>query len=230
MGAIETQATHLAIAERERTMRNHMRDNSGDQVSGFAIFNDEYMKKVMQGFISLALDTAFNDQLEKDRLRNYYEEFKEDISKYFEKINEETLEDPNYSDALITGREYTRSIGNKVSFISFSPVKKLQLDMQYVPGVRADDPNKIRLVAKEALTSEEYPCHIISIDIGDDKMINLNPPVKRDSQGVEEMVSVDDTEIPLNDDIFDTQDVFMDLFQKSGIKTQSEEENKSLSN
>lgn len=228
MGKFETQETFLTVAQKERTMQNHMRGNSGDQASGFDSIQEDYINRVMSDFVSIVLESAFNEYMEQDRLRKYYEEYKSDIVSVFSDINEDVLNDPEYSQDLITGKEYKKKIGSKISFLSFSPVRKLKMDLEYVPGIRADEPNKMRLTAREELTEEEYPCNHISIEIRDDGTINMNAPRRMENKDSEEPINFNDTQIPMNEAIYSSQEVFMDLFESSGIK--STEENKSFSN
>ena len=77
---------------------------------------------------------------------------------------EECLDDPKYSKALQTGEEYAIKLGTKKE-------DNITLDLYYMPSTNQDKPNIFRVVAKERFTEAEYPCHVISVDIGDDESL-----------------------------------------------------------
>ena len=233
MGRYETEAMGLASAQATSTMQNYMNENSGSHKSAFDQFRETYNERVLSDFCKRILNNVYSkyaNQESEAYLKEYYENFIEDIVPIFERINEECLNDPAFSSQLIKGEEYSKRIGTDISLVAFSPVRKLEKEMLYVPSSSQDQPNIIRLIAKEQIGSDEYPCYMITTDICDDGTIKTTPPQRMESAEIGEPVNMEETKIEVKDDIFTTQEVLMDLFQKAGIKEQSSEDSKAFSN
>lgn len=231
MGIYQTEAVGLAVAQQNSTMRNYMQDNSGDRESVFEQFRKTYNDRVLSDFCDRILKNVYSKYANQESdiyLKEYYETFKEDLIPLFARINEECLNDPEFSSKLIKKEEYVKKIGSSISLASISPIRRLKKEILYIPASAPDEPNIFRLVAKEEIEASEYPYHIITTDICDDGTIKTTPPLRVESSGISQPVNLEETKIEVKDDIFTTQEILKDLFEKAGIKEPENDSGKRL--
>ncbi len=167
-------------------------------------------------------------------LKAYLEKNEDDLLPIFGKVNEEALNDPELSKALANGYLYTKEMAEEKDHILFYVPKKvgsishdIYMKLLYVPSQSPDKPNAMRLEAGEQLEEgKDYPYITFSVDIGDDGSLTYNDPMiieKKEVDGKEVITntpaSMDDTRICFSDKGIEAiRDVFMNIFEKTGIK------------
>ena len=157
-----------------------------------------------------------------------------DLIPIFSKMNEDCLEDPEFSKALANKTLYTKEMAKENDHVLFYEKKRvwsishdIYMKLLYVPSQAPDKPNAMRLEAGEQLEErKEYPYITFSVDIGDDGSITYNEPMiieKKMVDGKEEIVNtpsdMSHSHIYFSDKgVEATRDVFMTIFEKAGIK------------
>lgn len=185
-------------------------------------------------------------------LPTWFHENENDIVSRFSKLNEDCLSDEAFSQAIKTGKLYTKKIGETTDEVYFRPnahdisgsiVHEAKLDMFYIPSKDSNSPNIIKLEVKEFLcdrvSSQEgrVPFIKYSVEFGDSGSILTNKPVmvigQRAGDKIVELVSancdissshieVDRGNLSKKSGIYIVRDVLMELFEKSGIKETGE--------
>ena len=149
-------------------------------------------------------------------------------------LNEDVLNDPELSKALVNGELYTKEMAEENDHILFYVPKKvgsirhdIYLKLLYVPSQSPDKPNAMRLEAGEQLEEgKEYPYITFSVDIGDDGSITYNDPLLIEQEIVDDKETITKTPSSMgpsriyfsDEGIEAVRNTFMTIFEKAGIK------------
>ena len=212
-------------------------DNMQKYMRNFAKEDSSEKKKILDGIVKYEYDTFitliynticdnYNAFENGDRLRNYFNENEDDIIPIFERINEECLEDPEFSKSIQNGNLYSKKLGTEKDDVIFyvpnqvnSITHNISMDLSYIPSNKPNDLNMFRLDFKEKLTDIEYPYYNICIDITEDGNIIYHNPVEvKDNSLTSTPININDTHITITDGINSVRDVLVQVFEKAGIK------------
>ena len=168
------------------------------------------------------------------QLNNYLLNNERDLIPIFSQMNEDVLNDPELSKALVNGELYTKEMAEENDHILFYVPKKvgsirhdIYLKLLYVPSQSPDKPNAMRLEAGEQLEEgKEYPYITFSVDIGDDGSITYNDPLLIEQEIVDGKETITKTPSSMgpsriyfsDEGIEAVRNTFMTIFEKAGIK------------
>jgi len=213
-------------------MQNYMRDFGSSTTNEHKKILDSFDRYDYDTFVELIFNTVFDKYghfTDGKRLRDHYEENIELLSNIFSKTNEECLEDSNFSKALNNGTEYSRTIGNIMSYVLYYPedrlglgsvTREVSMDLLYLPSMSEDSPNAIRFDIKEQMTDDEYPYINYSIDILDTGEIIYNQVYQVEKER-RIPLSTNPSHLKVSDGINIVRDILVNLFEKSEIKEPS---------
>ena len=219
----------LASDLERNNMQSHMRDFGNVQSNEHQKILDSFDQYDYDTFVDLVYNTVFDKYghfVDGKRLRNHYEENSGLITSIFSKTNEDCLEDPNFSLALNNGTEYSRNIGNIMSYVLYYPevrtgtgsvTREVSMDLLFLPSMREDLPNAIRFDVKEKMTNDEYPYINYSVDILDTGEIVYNQAYQVEKEKRIPLPN-NPSHLKVSDGINVVRDIFVNLFEKSGIK------------
>lgn len=183
-------------------------------------------------FIGLIFKTALGSSKKYangELLHRYFQENERDLVPIFATMNEECLENPDFSKAIVSGEEYTKNIKER-NYVLFSAPQNIEsvnheivIKLLYVPSTSNDLPNRFRIDISEPIYMQsKYSILNYSVDIGDDGSITYNEPMIT-SEGITKPADKNQVHISFNPvNINRIRDVFIELFMKCGIKEDSE--------
>lgn len=230
----------LASDQQNSNMQRHM-GTMTDNISSTRqrilqnIINYEYSQ-----FTRLIYETALGRHeryYEGKQLNNYLLNNENDLIPIFSTMNEDVLNDPEFSKALVNKTLYTKELAKEEDHILFYIPKKagsichdIYMKLLYVPSQSPDKPNAMRLEAGEQLLeNREYPYITFSVDIGDDGSITYNEPImveKRVRNDKEEIIytpsDMSYARLYFSDKgVQAVRDTLMTVFEKAGIKEET---------
>lgn len=196
-------------------------------------------------FISLIYKAALGSN-EKYRnpelLKHFFIKNERDFIPIFEKMNEDCLNDSEFSNAIVNGELYSKNMGTERDHVLYYPPHHIgsvsndvYMDLLYIPSASPEQPNKFRIDTKERLNGdEEYPYINFSVDIGDDESITYNQPIIVDKKNKDDDSSITKTPSDMSsahiyfnkDGIEGLREMFMYLFEKTGIKEDTNKKGK----
>lgn len=229
MSSYDNFVGKLASNLEKNNMQNHMRDFGNMQTDEHQKILDSFDRYDYDTFVDLVFNTVFdkyNHFVDGKRLKKHYEENSELLTSILSRTNEECLEDPNFSRALKNGTEYSRNLGNIMSYVLYYPevrtgigsvTREVSMDLLYLPSMKEDSPNAIRFDVKEQMTNDEYPYINYSVDILDTGEIIYNPAYQVEKERRIQLPN-NPSHLKVSDGINIVRDIFIYLFEKSGIK------------
>ena len=196
------------------------------------IVNYEYQK-----FIDYIFKTALDNRgkyYQGQELREWFNQNADDLIPIFTKMNEDCLNDSEFSNAIFNGTIYTKNMGYKNDYVLFNnPIKTgsskhgVVMNLLFIPSITPEQPNRFRIDVKEQLQeNHEYPFISFSVDIADDGSITYNQPeiVDKHKQNDDEIIVKRTSDMSLshlkfNDiGINNIGNILMEIFEKTGIK------------
>lgn len=179
-----------ALANKQAVHNNQM----GLKDNGVAEKRASELEKIdkyeHQEFFDLILDNVYDNRPEKQEelARNL-----EDTGYYFASklanMDEECLNDPEFSKALTNKTPYTKELGDAEVFVCNNGGKikywslnsgdenlTVLMKALYVPSTNQSEPNRIRLsLDQQMYPDHEYPFIHVDIDMGDDGSLTYQP-------------------------------------------------------
>lgn len=191
----------------------------------------------LSGFVTLVYKTTLGRKEEYwdgKRVKQFFIHHEEDFVPMLSKINEDCLNDPDFSKAIVSGEPYTKDLGKEVDYICYYPPHHVgsvgdtaYMHLLYVPSASPDEPNRFRLDVKQILKEYKDESYInFSVDFGDDGSVKYNEPVLIRQTNEDDNTSITITPCDMSlahihfkeDGIKNIQDTFMYIFEKTGIK------------
>lgn len=240
MSLFSGYATKLAMDLQNSNMQMHMGNFTGYPSQERKHLLDRIIDYTYETFIQEIYDIAIGRRTwdyNEDTLSNYFIENQDDLVPIFSQMNEDCLNDPDFSKAIVNHEQYTKSVGVVNDKILFylpgrpdSISHKIKMNLLYIPSIDNDEPNKFRLEFTEQLSiSDVYPYITFSVDFLDNGKIVINDPImyEIDEDKVEKRVaSMADTHIRISDDLHVIRNGFMTLFEKCGITEDINQKNR----
>ena len=218
-------------------MQMHMRGMSGETPEGKKKILQSLIDYELSDFIYLIYDIITDhkdNEYDIETLSRFFTKNESDFIPLFTKMNEDCLNDPKFSEAIVNGELYTKKMGTRRDWLIYYPSRsgtgsvthEAKMDLLYSPTIYDVIPNKFRLEFTEVLnTNGEYPYITFSIDIGDDGSISFNEPIICDKQErngeiviVNKPSDMSKTHFILSNDIEIICNGFKTIFEKCGIK------------
>lgn len=170
--------------------------------------------------------------LHGERLIKMFQESEDCLIPLLSDFNEECLNDPAFTQAILNGASYEKLIGTFRRDVLYYPPhsvdskhNKSEMNLLYVPSRADDEPNRYRIEMVEHLAGqEEYPMISFSVDIGDDGSVTYNQPILSDKESEEaDIISVpcdmSRTHINLNEKGIEAlREMFGYIFEKTSTK------------
>lgn len=235
----------LASSLESSNMQKHM----GTMTDDMSPRHREILKKLIdyeyRGFISLIYNAALgNNQKywDGELLKQFFVKNERDFLPIFLKMNEDCLNDPEFSKAIVNNELYAKNMGMEKADVLYYPPhhigsvsNRVHMNLLYVPSASLEQPNRFRIDVKEFLEKDEgYPYINFSVDIGDDEGITYNQPLLVEQKKKDDNVIV--TKIPSDMSLAHIsfnekgleglQEMFMYLFEKTGIKEDNKDKNR----
>ena len=226
----------LADSLEKSNMQMHMGTMTDDISSNHKEILQHIIDYEYNNFILLVYEASLGNNekfFDGDLLKSFFVENERDLITIFSKMNEDCLNDPEFSKAIVNGKLYSKNIGSKKTDVLYYPPESLMgskknkviMDLLYVPSISSEQPNRFRIDVKEILNqSNDYPYINFNVDIGDDGSITYNQPVlinKQDNNSniVEIPSDMSQSHICFNEKGIEALSyMFMYLFEKTGIK------------
>lgn len=220
---------------------NNMQKHMGTMTDNVSSKHGKILQNIIDyecnEFINLIYKTALGNNekyYDGEPIKHFFIENEQDLLSIFSKINEDCLNDPEFSNAIVNGKLYTKNMGTKRDYVLYhlpnhvgSVSNDIYMNLLYIPSKSHEQPNKFRIDVKECLGGkQEYPYINFSVDIGDDESIVYNQPTIVNKQNKEEDSSITRTpsdmsaaHIYFNEKgIESLKEMFMYLFEKANIK------------
>ena len=236
MSSYGNYVTKLAINMQSSNMQRHMGENS---TYGLTSEREKILDNISKYIFKVFVDSIYrkitNQKIEEDSenfLVEYFNDNERDLLPVFSKINEDCLNDPEFSKAIVKQLPYMKKIDTVKDNVMFyvpsrvdSVSHETKMDLLFLPSISNIDNNKFRLEFYERLSNTSfYPYIKFSIDFTDDKEIIFNKPEIIDLDNRLDMNSIkkipatmSDTHIKIDDDLKPISDCFMNVFSKCGI-------------
>ena len=224
----------IAEGLQSSNMQRHMGSMTNDVSPERQKILDNIIDYERRNFVRLVYETALGNQ-EKYQdgrvLNDYFAGNENDLVPLFIKMNEDSLDDPEFSKAINSNTLYAKNIGCEERDIYFynhngigSTKHNATMDLLFIPSSAPDVPNKFRIDVKEYLVeNSNYPYLNISVDIGDDGSITYNEAaiIAKDNEGniTKTPADINMAHIKYNENNLPViRDTFMNIFEKTGIK------------
>ena len=224
----------IAEGLQSSNMQRHMGSMTNDVSPERAKILENIINYEKENFVRLVYETALGNR-EKYQdgrvLNDYFIGNENDLVTIFTKMNEDSLDDPEFSNAIVNKTLYAKKIGceeRDIYFYNHSGIGSIKhlvtMDLLFIPSAELDVPNKFRIDVKEYLAEKnKYPYLNFSVDIGDDGSINYNEVVVigKDNAGniTKNMADISMGHVKFNENNLPAiRDVFMNIFEKTGIK------------
>ena len=237
-------ATKLAMTQESGNMQRYLGTLSGSERPEYRKLLkeiDDYECSEFVSHVHRAATGIHEAYFNARNLIRMYIEGEDVLNPLLSRINEDCLNDPLFSKALINGDFYAKEIGSEHSQLLYYPENSynskyndLDFTLLFIPSASNNEPNKFRINLVEHLAGEqEYPLISVSVDIGDDGSISYPQPTLSDKDEESNIVSVPTdmsrTHIRFNEKGIDAlKDMFGYVFEKTGLKENTENKRTSL--
>lgn len=227
----------LASSLESSNMQKHMGTMTDDISPRHREILQHFIDYDFSGFVTLIYRTTLGRKEEYwdgQRVKRFFVNHEEDFVPMLSKINEDCLNDPELSKAIVSGELYAKDLGNEVDYIHYYPPHHVgsvddtaYMHLLYVPSASPEQPNRFRIDVKQVLREEKDEPYInFSVDFGDDGSIKYNQPVLIRQPNKDDDTSITITpcdmslaHIQFNEEgVKNIQDTFMYIFEKTGIK------------
>ena len=232
MSIYNSYVGQLASDLQDSNMQKHMGSISSDVSRESREFKQKIIDYEFDELIRLIYLTALGDRdryLDGDILKKHFLDNEDDLIPIFLKMNEDSLNDPDFTNAIANNSVYYKKIGSEKDNVLFyipgrtsSMGHDVFMDIVYFPSRNEEELNRFRINVKEK-PAMGYPYLNFSVDIFDNGDIKYLKPMiidkKEDGTIIKTPTDMSSAHISFNrDGVIALRDVFMDIFEKARIK------------